>query len=260
MPSDFNRFLRLIPVLLIESRGRLVKSIQFKNHVYVGDPQNAVKIFNEKEVDELIILDIRAAQRGEPDYKYVEQVVTECFMPVTYGGGVFSIESFSKVIAAGVEKVSLSTVGLTHAEAVSQAAARFGSSSVVVTIDVKKDMLGRRRVYSHFARKLTDKDPVAYAQLLEKKGAGEILLQSVDRDGTMEGYDLELIKAVASAVTIPVIACGGAGSLRHFSEAMQAGASAAAAGSKFVFYGKHRAVLINYPDEKERMSLFNQGA
>lgn len=226
----------------------------------MGDPQNAVKIFNEKEVDELIVIDISAsAQNREPDYKYVEQVATECFMPVTYGGGVSTIESFGKVISAGVEKVSFNSAAISNPDLVRQAADHFGSSSVVVTIDVKKDLLGRKKVYLSSAKKLTDKEPVSYAQHLEKNGAGEILLQSVDRDGTMEGYDLELIKAVSAAVKIPVIALGGAGTLEHFSKAMQAGSSAVAAGSRFVFYGKHRAVLINYPDEKEKMSLAGSG-
>ncbi len=230
--------------------------MRFKNHVYVGDPQNAVKIFNEKEVDELIVLDISASpQTREPDYKYVEQVATECFMPVTYGGGVSTVESFGKVIAAGVEKVSLNSTALDKPEAIRQAADRFGSSSVVAAIDVKNDLFGRKRVYSHRTKKLTDKDPVSYARFLEQQGAGEILLQSVDRDGTMEGYDLELIKSVSSAVKIPVIALGGAGTMEHFRNAMLAGASAVAAGSRFVFYGKHRAVLINYPDEKEKLII-----
>jgi len=154
-----------------------------------------------------------------------------------------------------VEKVSLNSSALDKPEVIRQAADRFGSSSVVAAIDVKKDLFGRRRLYSNRTKKITDKDPVAYARFLEQQGAGEILLQSVDRDGTMEGYDLELIKSVSAAVKIPVIALGGAGTVEHFRDAMLAGASAVAAGSRFVFYGRHRAVLINYPDEKERLII-----
>jgi cyclase len=229
-----------------------VKTVQFKDPVYVGDPLNAVKIFNEKEVDELIVLDISAsADRREPDYEYIEQIATECFMPVTYGGGVHTIESFHRVISCGVEKVAVNTSAINQPELIREAADKFGSSSVVAAMDVKKDFLRGTKVYVHTQKKLLSLQPVQFAKEMEKQGAGEILLQSVDRDGMMKGYDTSLIHEVTAAVNIPVIVCGGAGVLSDFSEALKAGASAVAAGSKFVFWGKHRAVLINYLSTSE---------
>lgn len=247
---------RVIPVLLLREKEILVKTRQFADPVYVGDPLNAVKIFNEKEVDELIVLDIRATQqKREPFYEYVEQIATECFMPVTYGGGVTSVDQFRKLIACGVEKVAINSATLEHPEIVQEAAARFGSSSVVASIDVKKTLLKGRTVFSHSKKKLPITDCLPWAQQLEGLGAGEILLQSVDRDGTLQGFDLELIAAVSHAVSIPVIACGGGNSIEDFKSALRHGASAVAAGSRFVFYGKHRAVLINYLSHEELEQL-----
>jgi cyclase len=220
--------------------------------VYIGDPLNAVKIFNEKEVDELILLDISATRENrEPYYDYVEQIATECFMPVTYGGGITTVGQFKRIIACGIEKVSLNTVAIEHPELLEEAAQRFGSSSVVASIDVYKTLLKGKSIYSYSKKKLSITDPVSYSQQIEKLGAGEILLQSVDRDGMMGGYDLELIKEIANAVSIPVIVCGGAGKQEDFIAALQHGASAVAAGSRFVFWGKHRAVLINYLSRHE---------
>ena len=233
-----------------------MKTLRFKDAVYVGDPLNAVKIFNEKEVDELILLDVTATkEKREPDYDYINQIATECFMPVAYGGGVNSIEQFKKVIVSGIEKVVINSAASKKPDFVRQAADHFGSSSVVVAIDVKKDFFGRKQVYLNANGKYAEEDIVTSVKLFEAKGAGEIFLQSVDHDGTMNGYDTSLINLVASSVSIPVIACGGAGKLSDFTHALHAGASAVAAGSKFVFIGSHKAVLINYPSPQEILEL-----
>ncbi len=233
-----------------------MKTVQFNYPVYIGDPLNAVKIFNEKQVDELILLDIAASrQQREPDYNYIEQLATECFMPVTYGGGVNTIKSFQRVISCGIEKVALNAAAILEPELVENAAVKFGISSVVASIDASKSFLKKWQVYSHLKKKGLHLSPIKQAIGMEKNGAGEILLQCTNRDGMMDGYDLELIKQVSSAVTIPVIACGGAGSVQHFADALKAGASAVAAGSKFVFRGKHKAVLINYLSSSEMAQL-----
>lgn len=243
---------RVIPVLLLQEKEVLVKTKQFADPVYVGDPLNAVKIFNEKEVDELILLDISATKnQREPQYDYIEQIATECFMPVTYGGGVTTVDHFRKLIACGIEKIAVNSAAIERPVLIEEAAARFGSSSVVVSMDVKRSLLGGRNVYSFSKKKHSLPDPVEWAKKLESFGAGEILLQSVDRDGTMKGFDLELIESVSRSVSIPVITCGGAASAEDFSKALSRGASAVAAGSLFVFYGKHRAVLINYLSHEE---------
>jgi cyclase len=247
---------RVIPVLLLQEKEVLVKSRQFSHHVYVGDPLNAVKIFNEKEVDELIVLDITASkQRREPYYDYVEQIASECFMPVTYGGGVATVDQVRKLIGCGVEKVALNTAAIVSPAIIEEAAARFGSSSVVASVDVKKPLLKRRTLYSHCGCKPATTEPVEWVKKLESLGAGELLLQSVDRDGMMQGFDLDLIESVSHAVSIPVIACGGGNTLEDFKAALHCGASAVAAGSRFVFYGKHRAVLINYLSHEELEQL-----
>jgi len=247
---------RVIPVLLLTSAG-LVKTIRFKRRIYLGDPINAVRIFNEKEVDELILLDIDAASRQSgPDFDRIADIVSECFMPVCYGGGIRSIEDMRRLFAIGVEKVSLNRAAVETPELVREAAARFGASSIVVSIDVKRRWTGQRRVAAGGAD-LSDWDPVKFALHAEALGAGELLLTAMDRDGIMQGYDLELIRAVSHAVSIPVIACGGAGSVDDLGHAVRAGgASAAAAGSLFVFRGPHRAVLINYPDPDVLVRVF----
>ncbi len=243
---------RVIPCLLLKDKG-LVKTVKFKDPKYVGDPMNAVKIFNEKEVDELIFLDIMAARENKkPNYEMIEDIATECFMPFCYGGGIKSIEEIKTIFSLGAEKVSINSHALENPGIIREASDFFGSQSIVVSIDVKRNLFGKYRIYDGSRGKITDKDPFEYAVSVEKMGAGEILLTSVDRDGTMEGYDIELIARVSNAVNIPVIACGGAGRLQDFSDAVKKGhASAVAAGSMFVFYGKHRAVLINYPEVSE---------
>lgn len=247
---------RVIPVLLVQNGG-LVKGINFKKHTYIGDPVNAVKIFNEKEVDEIAIIDIsRTVENKEPDYDLIAEITSEAFMPLSYGGGLRSIEQVRRILHSGVEKVVFNTSAYLCPELIRQTAREFGSSSTVVSIDVKSGgLFGGQKAYIQNATKKIDIDPVSYARQLEEMGAGEIILTSVNKEGTMSGYDNELIKLVASAVSVPVIANGGAGSLQHFTEAMKAGAAAIAAGSMFVFTGKIRGVLINYPSEAELNSI-----
>ncbi len=248
---------RVIPSLLLRGRG-LVKTVKFKDPRYLGDPRNVVKIFNEKEVDELVLLDITATAEGRrPDFELIHEIVSEAFMPLGYGGGLTSVEDCQRVLAVGVEKVVLNTQAVADPSFVSRAAARFGSQSVVVSIDVRRTLLGRYNVRTVKQPKGAGLDPVEFAVEMEQRGAGEILLNSVDRDGTMGGYDLRLVKAVSEAVSVPVVACGGAGSHEDLRRVVQeGGASAAAAGSLFVFIGKHRAVLISFPEPAVLQQLF----
>ena len=249
--------IRVIPCLLLRNGG-LVKSVKFKNATYVGDPINAVKIFNDKEVDELLFVDIEASrQKRGPNYELISRISREAFMPFGYGGGVRNLDEVKQLTRLGVEKVSLNACALDDPDFISRAADISGSQSVVAAIDVKKDLLGRYRVFDYRKLKTTAHDPVEWAMSLEKKGAGEILLNSVDRDGTFSGYDIDITRRVAESVNIPVIALGGAGSISHFADAVHNGkASAVAAGSFFIFYGPHRAVLITYPDKKELKKAF----
>jgi len=250
---------RVIPVLLLHNKG-LVKTVKFKNPKYVGDPLNAIKIFNEKEVDELIFLDIDASKEGrEPDYEMIEDFASECFMPVCYGGGITKLDQIQKIFKLGIEKVSINLSALQNLELIKEASSRFGSQSLVVTVDVKKSFTGKYLVYNHKKAK-TEKTPLQeYLQKIEMAGAGEILINNVDRDGTLNGYDTKLLKSVVDNVTIPVIACGGAGSLEDFKTVKkEANVSAVAAGSFFVFHGKHKAVLITYPHYKKLEELFKE--
>lgn len=250
---------RVMPCLLLKE-GSLVKTVKFRDPAYIGDPINAVRIFNEKEVDELIFLDITAtAQRQEPPYKVLAQIATECFMPLTYGGGVQDIETIRKLLALGIEKVAINNHAIEHPEFVQNAAERFGSSTIVVSIDVKKNPAGTYEVVTQNGQKATGLHPVDLAIQMERMGAGEILLTAVDRDGTQEGYDLELIRSVTSVVNVPVIACGGAGKLDDFRAAVkEAHASACAAGSMVVYFGRNRAVLISFPDRAKLEAILTQ--
>jgi cyclase len=238
---------RVIPCLLLQGMG-LVKSKCFENFKYVGDPINVVKIFNEKEVDELILLDINASKKSQgPNYELVSQIASEAFMPLCYGGGISSVDQAVKLINLGVEKVAINSSALRDRSLITAIATKVGSQSVVAAIDVKKDWLGRYRVFDSSSHKLTDLDPLDYVDQLTKAGAGEIFLNNVNADGLQNGYDLKLVGTIANAVDIPVIACGGAGKIDDFVAAIRHGASAVAAGSMFVFQGKHKAVLISYP-------------
>lgn len=229
-----------------------MKSIRFKDYRYVGDPINAVKIFNEKEVDELVLLDISAtSEKRSPNFGFIKEIASEAFMPLAYGGGITTLEEIKTLISQGVEKVILNTSALKNPKLIKDAVRYVGSQSIVVSIDVKKNFWGNYQVYIENGRSNTCVDPVVYSKKLEDLGVGEILLTSIDRDGTFAGYDLNLIKTVSSSVNIPVISCGGAGMTEDFTKAKEAGASAACAGSMFVFQLPHRAVLISYPTQKE---------
>ncbi len=242
---------RIIPVLLLKSGG-LAKGIRFREFKYVGDPMNAVRIFNEKNVDELFLLDVTATQEGRtPSTDMVQRIADESYMPFGVGGGLRTVAQMRDLLRAGAEKISINTAAVETPEVIREASENFGRQSVTVSIDVKRDWRGRAEVYTRSGTQKTGRDPVDWAQQAEQLGAGEILLTAIDRDGTGAGYDVPLIRAVADAVKIPVIACGGAGKYADFVEAIQQGcASAVAAGSFFVFHGSHRAVLINYPGEE----------
>ncbi|MNJ82788.1 Imidazole glycerol phosphate synthase subunit HisF [compost metagenome] len=250
---------RVIPVLLLQNEG-LVKTLQFKEPKYVGDPLNAVRIFNEKEVDELIFLNISASSESQPiPYEFLKEIAEECFMPLAYGGGIKTLEDIRSVLKIGIEKVIINSLLYQDLHVVKEAVHEFGSSTIVTSLDVKKNFFGKYELHLHNGKTNTKKNPVVFAQELEKIGVGEIMIQSIDRDGTMKGYDLELISEISASVGIPVIACGGASTIHDFDQAInQAGASAVAAGSMFVFHGKHRAVLISYPDQKELKRIFDQ--
>lgn len=249
--------IRVIPCLLLRSGG-LVKTVKFRDPKYVGDPINAVRIFNEKEVDELVFLDIAATPAGKgPNFELLESIAGEAFMPFGYGGGITTVEQIKRLYGMGIEKIVLNTAAQSQPSLVADAASIAGSSSVVVSIDVRRSWLGRYGVHTNSGQRDTGRDPVEYAEEMVRNGAGEILLNSIDRDGTLSGYDLELIAMVAKAVNVPVVAVGGAGELRHFREAVDHGASAVSAGSVFVFHGRHRAVLITYPDYQDLEKLFS---
>ncbi len=250
---------RVIPCLLLKNNG-LVKSVKFKNPTYVGDPINAVKIFNDKEVDELLFIDIEASrQKRGPNFDFIVKISREAFMPFGYGGGIRNLDDVKALMRLGVEKVSINSYNFENPDFLTAAAEICGSSSVVAAIDVKKDLFGNYKVYNYVDGKSAKMNPVEFAQMVEHKGAGEILLNSVDRDGTFTGYDIELIKKVTAAVNIPVVALGGASCMDDFVKAVQEGhASAVAAGSFFVFYGPHRAVLITYPEKNELKNLLGE--
>jgi len=238
---------RVIPVLLLLDDG-LVKTTKFRSPRYVGDPINAVKIFNEKEVDELILLDIARDRAGGMPVKEITDIASEAFMPLGYGGGIRSMNDIYTVFQCGFEKVILNTATFRTPDLVRAASREAGAQSIVACIDVKQNFIGKYQVYIENGTQGTGIHPITYAKQMEDLGAGEIIIQSIDRDGTQNGYDADLIASVADAVKVPVVACGGARGIDDFKAAIRAGASAVAAGSFFVFYGKHHAVLISYPD------------
>lgn len=250
---------RVIPSLLLQGRG-LVKTVKFKDPVYIGDPINAVRIFNEKECHELVVLDINATvQNRSPDFKLVQEIAEECFMPFAYGGGIRSLEDIKTLVHLGVEKVIINTYAFENPNFITEAAKTFGSSTIVVSIDVKKDLFGRYKVFSLGGRKNTSKNPKDYALEMERRGAGEIFLNAIDQDGVMKGYDLSLIRSVSGAVKIPVIACGGAGKIEDLGTAInEGGASAVSAGSLFVFWGRQKGILINFPSDEDLLTVFFQ--
>ena len=249
---------RIIPCLLIKNGG-LVKTVNFTNPKYVGDPINAVKIFNEKEVDELIILDIDATVLGkEPNYTLIKNIATECRMPLCYGGGVKTIEQVEKIINLGVEKVAISSAAIQTPELISTAAARVGNQSIVVVMDVKKT--GLRRRYELFTKNGFDNtgiNPSEFAKKVESLGAGEVVINSIEQDGAMKGYDLDIVKEIRASISLPMTVLGGAATLDDMAGLIKEyGVIGASAGSLFVFKGKYRAVLINYPSQAEKNLLF----
>ncbi len=247
---------RVIPCLLLKNKG-LYKTIQFKEPRYVGDPINTMRLFNGKEVDEIIILDISASINAvEPDINYLKRLTGECFMPVCYGGGISSLGQIESLYKIGIEKVSFNTALYKKPDLIQEASKNFGAQSIVASIDVKKKLFGSYSVFIIGGSKDIKSDPVDYAKRVEDLGVGEILINSIDRDGMMNGYDYNLIKKVSAAVSIPVVACGGAGTLTDCVDAVENGASAAAAGSLFVYYGVKKAVLINYPTQHELKEAF----
>ena len=241
---------RIIPVLLLRNNV-LVKTIAFKNEKYIGDPINAVHIFNDLRADELVFLDIDAtAENRTINTAFVQQVGEEADMPFAVGGGIRTVEDIRRIIAAGAEKVVIGTAAVTDPELVQQASAAFGSSTIAVCIDVKKKFLGGSVVWTHGAKKSSSLSPVAFARKMEEKGAGELIIQSIEKDGSMTGYDLDLIRSIAEAVSIPVVALGGAGKTDDLRTAWKQGyANGLAAGSMFVYQSARRGVLINYPEK-----------
>jgi cyclase len=242
---------RVIPVLLLKDRG-LYKTVKFSTPKYVGDPINVVKIFNDKEVDELVLLDIAASKEGKgPDFELIEQCASECFMPLCYGGGIRNLDQVKRLFSLGIEKVCLQSAALEDLTIVSEISKCFGNQSVVVSVDIKKNWLGKREIYAAAKGKSIGKAMLPYLKELEAAGAGEIFLTAVDKEGTMKGMDLDLIKEASASVSIPLIASGGIGSFQDMKQAMDAGAHALGIGSFFVFQGPHRAVLISYPSQAE---------
>ncbi|HNT74557.1 MAG TPA: AglZ/HisF2 family acetamidino modification protein [Anaerolineae bacterium] len=252
---------RIIPCLLIKNGG-LVKTVQFDNPKYVGDPINAVRIFNEKEVDELIIADIDATVHNcEPDYNMIRNIAMECRMPLCYTGGVKTLEQVEQIISLGVEKIGISSASVDTPELITESTRRVGSQSVVVVIDVRKVGLPYHyEIFTHNGTQKTGLDPVQFVKSAEALGAGEILINSIDHDGKMQGYDLDLVDQVRNVVNLPLSLLGGAGSLGDIEDLIRRyGIIGAAAGSLFVFKGKYHAVLINYPSRNEKENLCYRG-
>ena len=249
---------RVIPCLLLKNK-RLVKTKKFKNPIYIGDPMNAVKIFNEKETDELVFIDINAsnAKKG-PDFELIKEITTECFMPFAYGGGIENIQQVDKLFALGVEKVIFGKTAFLQPEIVKEAIAIYGAQSIVAVMDVKQKWLSKNKsVYINNGKKNTNFSPVEYALFLQKLGVGEIILQNIDLDGTRNGLDTELIKTISEQLTIPLIALGGCGKKKDILTGLQAGASGIAAGTLFTLREPHDAVLITYLSEEEINNLSN---
>ncbi|WP_417740138.1 AglZ/HisF2 family acetamidino modification protein [Rosistilla oblonga] len=249
---------RIIPCLLIDNRG-LVKTVGFKDPKYVGDPLNAVRIFNEKEVDELVVLDIRAsAEKREPDFKMIENLAAECRMPLCYGGGITNADQAKRIVSLGVEKVAISSAVVRDSTLVTRVAEAVGRQSVVVVVDVKRSMFGRYALFTGNGKVKSKQDPFDFALLAQQAGAGEIVVNSIDNDGTMGGYDLKLAQRMREIVDLPITVLGGAGKLTDIASLVQRfGLVGAACGSFFVFKGKYRAVLISYPTAQQKEEILN---
>jgi cyclase len=251
---------RIIPCLLVHDKG-LVKTVNFDNAKYVGDPINAVRIFNEKEVDELIVLDIDASvENREPNYTMIKNLASECRMPFCYGGGVKTVEQAKKIINLGAEKVAVSSAAIENPDLIKAIAKAVGNQSVSVVLDVKKvGFLGNYELFTHNGKKKTNKKLIEFAQLMEANGAGEIIVNSIDNDGVMKGYDLKLIDKVRASISLPMTVLGGAGSVQDIGKVIDKyGIIGVAAGSLFVFKGIYKAVLINYPSLDEKTKLIKK--
>jgi len=247
---------RLIPALLLRNSG-LVKTTKFKEPRYIGDPINAIRIFNEKEVDELMVLDITASkEHREPNYALIEQFAGECFMPLCYGGGIRTVHQARQLFALGVEKVCIQSAALENVSFISELADQFGSQSIMVSVDIKKNWLGKLKFYQASSAKFLEGSWLDHLSAFVAAGAGEVLLNSVDKDGTLGGPDLQIIKKASDHVSVPLIAVGGVSSLFDIKACVDAGASAVAAGAFFVYHGPHRAVLITYPSYQDLEQLF----
>jgi len=240
---------RVIPTLLL-SNGGVYKTRLFKNPEYIGDPINAVRLFNDLEVDEIVVLGTDISKTNtSPDYDLISDIAAEAFVPLTYGGGITSVDVANRIMRSGVEKIAINHCVHHDKSIITRCAKLFGSQSVVVSIDYTKKMIAGLRQYDHVSKRTLKVTPLSAAIEADKLGAGEVLLNSVDRDGSMSGLDYDTIYSVSDSINIPVIACGGAGTLDHLKHAEEAGASAIAAGSMFVYHGKQRGILISYPNE-----------
>jgi cyclase len=249
--------IRVIPCLLLKNDG-LVKSIKFKDLRYIGDPINAVKIFSEKEVSELIFLDIMATRQNKKiPMDLIIKIAEESYMPFSIGGGIRSIDDIKNILYNGAEKVVINTAAFENPHLVKEASRIFGNQSIVVSIDVKKKLTGNYEIFTRGGTSSTGMEPLKHALYMEEMGAGELMINSIDRDGTMQGYDINLVRQIADAVSIPVIACGGAGKIEDLAEAVNKGhASAVAAGSFFIYHGPLRGILINFPSKEDLEKLF----
>jgi cyclase len=247
---------RIIPCLLLDGVD-LVKTQKFKTPKYVGDPINTIRIFNEKEVDELLVLDINASKmKCEPNYELIKEIAGECFMPLCYGGGIKSVQQAKRLFSIGVEKIVIQSAALNNLEIIKEITCLYGSQSLVVSIDVKKNIFGQYKLYDAANSRIISQSWLDFLVGAVTAGAGEILVNCVDRDGVLKGMDLEIIKEAACSCSVPLIALGGAGSLLDIKAAIDSGASAVAAGAFFIYHGPHRAVLITYPNYSELVKLF----
>lgn len=249
--------IRVIPVLLIKNQG-FVKGIKFKNHRYIGDPINTIRIFNDKEADEILILDILASINGNgPNFKLLADLATEAFMPLSYGGGIKTINHIETLFSIGFEKIVLNSHAVIDTEFIRDAVSIAGSSSVVVSIDVKKNFFGKYEMYTQSGTQKHLTNPFEFAKQAQQMGAGEFIINNIDKEGTKTGYDLNLMKSMTEILSVPVISSGGAGTLQHFKEAVkEAHVSAVSGGNFFVYHGKHDAVLIQYPQHEILTELF----
>lgn len=248
---------RVIPSLLLKGQG-FVKGKKFKDHRYIGDPINSIRIFNEKQADEIIVLDINASLKGiEPNFKLLSELATEAFMPLSYGGGICSLAHIEQLFTIGFEKVVMNTSAVQNPQFIKDAVTIAGSSSIVVSIDVRKNFLGKYELYTHSGTKKQSINPFEFAKNAEALGAGEFIICNIDKEGTRGGYDFGLLSKMSSILSVPVVASGGASSFDDFKVAVsESGASAVSAGSLFVYHGKHDAVLIQYPDYDTLTKIF----